>query len=482
MATGWGVEGLKREVVHEESPEGMPVAARGSSHFARLLRRVEGLHVFRGVLQDEIGRSFLGLLALLTADDGPDPDSHTAIVSSYARLFALLAEEVELRNEAIVGDPWQNHLLDRLLCDENPFSSKAQRVSIDVMGPSLIEAARHDVKLLREFFSLNEAAVFQSLRERLGDDALDLVPWDALRPAVSPSDLFSPPGPGIKARLASEGDWDALLEDLADHYATAGSGIFALYRAFRWVRHDGAGHLEGVANPDPVSLDELVEYDLERSLLLRNTEQFVEGFPANNALLYGDRGTGKSSTVKALLQRYGDRGLRLVEVPKGLLGDFPKILAAVRGRRERFVMFVDDLSFNEHETAYKELKAALEGSLEARPDNVVVYATSNRRHMVQERFSDREGGDGEIRGWDTHQEKLSLADRFGITLVFTTPDQDRYLRIVESLARQRGLEISCETLRARAIQWASQQGGFSGRAARQLVDHLAGELGLAALR
>src|SRR5450759_2844570 len=200
MATGWGVEGLKREVVHEESPEGMPVVALGSSHFARMLRRVEGLHVFRGVLRDEIGRSFLGLLALLTTDDGPDPDSHTAIMESYARLFALLAEEVELRNEAIVGDPWQNHLLDRLLCDENPFSSKAQRVSIDAMGPSLIEAARHDVKLLREFFSLGEAAVFQSLRERLGDDALDLVPWDALRPAVSPSDLFSPHGPGIKAR------------------------------------------------------------------------------------------------------------------------------------------------------------------------------------------------------------------------------------------------------------------------------------------
>lgn len=445
-----------------------------------LLHRVEGMHVFRGVLRDEIGSAFLGLLALLTADD--NTDGHTAVVSSYARLFSLLAAEVELTKEPLVGDPWQNHLLEQILRDDNPFSLKAQRASLDAMGPSLIEAARRDLRLLHDLFSVDEAAVFRLLRERLGDDARDLVPWDALRPNLSSADLFNPSAPAIKSRLASTADWDALLEDLAAHYATAGTGIFARFRAFRWIDRDGVGHLEGVATPDPISLDELVEYDLERSLLIKNTEQFVEGFPANNVLLYGDRGTGKSSTVKALLGRYGHRGLRLVEVPKGLLGDFPKILATVRGRRERFVMFVDDLSFNEHETAYKDLKAALEGSLEARPENVVVYATSNRRHMVQERFSDREGGDGEIRGWDTHQEKLSLADRFGITLVFTTPDQDRYLRIVESLARQRGLEINGSTLRARAIQWASQQGGFSGRAARQLVDHLTGELGLAALR
>lgn len=325
-------------------------------------------------------------------------------------------------------------------------------------------------------------SVFQLLSERLGDDVRDLAHWGTLRSSTLSADPAGPAVAAIKARVASEGEWETLVGALAAHYRAAGAGMFARFRAFRWVRHDGQGQLEGIANPDPVSLDELVEYDLERSLLLKNTEQFVEGFPANNVLLYGDRGTGKSSTVKALLQRYGNKGLRLVEVPKGLLGDFPRILAAVRMRQERFVLFVDDLSFDERETAYKELKAALEGSLEARPENVVVYATSNRRHMVQERLSDRAGGDGEIRGWDSHQEKLSLADRFGITLVFTTPDQARYLKIVESLATQRGLAIDAADLKSRAVEWASQQGGFSGRAARQLVDHLTGELGLAALR
>ena len=478
----WEGENLKRNSAQNVRSGAADDATHGSPALAGLLRRVEGMHIFRGVLRDEIGRSFLALLGLLAVDGPQDAETRASVVASYAHLFSLLAGEVELSALSVVGDPWQNHLLDRLLRDENPFSSKAQRASLDAMGPSLIEAVRRDLRLLHDMFSLDEAAVFQLLRQRLGEDARDLVPWDALRPISTSADLLGTAVPRIKTRFASEGDWGALLEDLAVHYAKSGAGIFALFRAFRWVRRDGAGHLEGVASPDPISLDELVEYDLERSLLIRNTEQFVEGFPANNALLYGDRGTGKSSTVKALLGRYVDRGLRLVEVPKGLLGDFPKILATVRGRRERFVMFVDDLSFNEQETAYKDLKAALEGSLEARPDNVVVYATSNRRHMVQERFSDREGGDGEIRGWDTHQEKLSLADRFGITLVFTTPDQDRYLRIVESLARQAGLDMSGDALRARAIQWASQQGGFSGRAARQLVDHLAGELGLAALR
>lgn len=320
------------------------------------------------------------------------------------------------------------------------------------------------------------------LRARLGEDTLRLVPWGSLKPL--PASLKQPESRlmRVKISLVEEPAWDSLLELLAAHYASAGTGDFARYHAFRWIRKDGTGVLEGIAHPDPISLEELVEYDLERALLLQNTEQFVEGFPANNALLYGDCGTGKSSTVKALLHRFGDRGLRLIEVTKGQLGDSPKILALVRGRRERFILFVDDLSFDEKETAYKELKAALEGSLEARPDNVVAYATSNRRHIVQEQFSDRGSGDGELRRWDTHQEKLSLSDRFGITLVFTSPDQGRYLRIVESLVQQRGLDVEPASLRSRALTWATQQRGFSGRTARQFVDFLAGEVGVQSRR
>jgi uncharacterized protein len=451
----------------------------GAQHpqLSALVRSVEGMHLFRGVLKDEIGSGFVELLRGLSSEGGSA--ARRGLLEGYGRLFSLLAAEVEMARSPMVGDGWQNHLLNRLLADDNPFSRKAQ-MDPESMGDSLREAARRDFRVLEGLYRLDARAILSLMRDSVGEERHGLVPWDALRPAVAEARNGAVAAWEMKTLLAGSDDWGLRLDDMAKHYSSAGSGIFARYRAFRWTKGEGGGKVEGIADPDPVSLDELVEYERERALLIQNTEQFVRGYPANNALLYGERGTGKSSTIKALLPRFGDRGLRLIEVPKGMLGDFPRILAILRGRRERFVLFVDDLSFDERETAYKELKAALEGSVEARPSNVVVYATSNRRHLVQERFSDRAGSDAEIRGWDTHQEKLSLADRFGITLVFAAPDQLRYLKIVESLARRRSLVIDDDELRRRAIEWASQQGGFSGRSARQFVDHLTGELGVSA--
>ncbi|MCL6635108.1 MAG: ATP-binding protein [Peptococcaceae bacterium] len=199
--------------------------------------------------------------------------------------------------------------------------------------------------------------------------------------------------------------------------------------------------------------------------------------PANNVLLYGDRGTGKSSTVKALLNHYRDRGLRLVEVAKGDLNGFALIARQLRDRPQRFIIFVDDLSFEESEVAYKELKAVLEGGLESRPANVLIYATSNRRHLVREHFSDRAapaGPDGEVRGNDTVQEKLSLADRFGITVLFTSPDRALYLDIVRGLAKQRGISLAEGELERRALLWEAWHNGRSGRTARQFVDQISG--------
>jgi len=451
-----------------------------SASMRAVLRAARGLHLFRGVLEDDTGRSFLALLETLAAD-GAEAEPGD-ILEAYARFFSLLAKEAESAGPAVIGDAWQRHLLDRLLFDENPFSHHAQMVGAAAMSPALLEAAALDLRILQRFFRLEGTVVAEMLSIRLGGAQDSFVPWSGLLSPSASHDGREDPSAALRVRFAETSDWAVLLPDLASHYAAKGAGLFARYRAFRWVRRNGHSYLEGILHSDPVRLDDLVEYEAERALLLQNTEQFVRGFRANNVLLYGERGTGKSSTIKALLNRYGDQGLRMVEVPKGLLEEFPRILGILRGRRERFVLFVDDLSFDERETSYKELKAVLEGGLEARPDNVVVYATSNRRHLVQERFSDRAGGDGEIRGWDSHQEKLSLADRFGVTLVFSAPDQERYLRIVGSLARQRGLDVGTDHLRARSLEWAAQQGGFSGRTARQFVDHLAGELGIKALR
>jgi predicted AAA+ superfamily ATPase len=292
-------------------------------------------------------------------------------------------------------------------------------------------------------------------------------------------------------------------------YREHGAGTFAQHRAFRWLGETGG--LVPVPAPDAVGPDDLVGYREERELLRRNTVQFLAGFRANNVLLYGDRGTGKSSSVKALLHERSRReqgepeglwdALRIVEVPARRLNDFPVLAELLRTKPQRFILFVDDLSFEEGETQYKDTKAMLEGGLEARPANVVVYATSNRRHLVREQFADRASPDsGEVHAWDTVQEKLSFADRFGVTITFPTPDQAAYLAIVEGLAQRRGLlrpdgagaraagggvaggsaggGIERAALRARAIEWAAWHNGRSGRTARQFVDYLEGELGL----
>jgi hypothetical protein len=237
----------------------------------------------------------------------------------------------------------------------------------------------------------------------------------------------------------------------------------------------------GIAWPDPVRLSELVGYERERLPLLRNTEQFLAGYRANNVLLYGDRGTGKSSTIKALLNEYGDQGLRLIEVPRRALDDLPAVTANLRGRPERFIIFVDDLAFGTGEERHLDLKVLLEGGVEQHPDNVVVYVTSNRRHLLREFITADRGAldsQGEIHVGETVQETLSLADRFGLVVTFLAPTQDRYLAIVAALAEQRGLVIEPNDLQAKALQWATRHNGFSGRTARQFIDDLEGQQGL----
>jgi predicted AAA+ superfamily ATPase len=420
-------------------------------------------------------------LEALAADEGP-----AQVGAAYGRLFALLADEAELSTDPLIGDAWQNHLLDRLLETETPFSRKAQRTGAAGIGPSLLAQVRRDLSALYALGRLDAHRLARAVAHAVDPESSEgWVTWDAFAPlavdAAARTSVQSPAARDLKERLLAASEWAPFAEEIAEHLAKYGAGSFSRYRAFRWVREDGHGRLVGVAAPDPIRLDQLVGYERERELVVQNTEQFLAGFVANSVLLYGDRGTGKSSTVKALLNEHAERGLRLVEVGRDDLADFPFIVQALRGRPERFILFVDDLSFDEHERDYRGLKAVLEGSIEARPENVVLYATSNRRHLVQERWTDRESTlSAEIHGQDTMQEKLSLSDRFGIRVVFPSPDQRRYLAVVESLAEQHGLALDPEVLRRRALQWAEWHNGRSGRTARQFVDHLTGELGLAA--
>lgn len=262
---------------------------------------------------------------------------------------------------------------------------------------------------------------------------------------------------------------------------TPSDELFKTYVAFRWVCKNGSGRLSPVAHPDLVDLSDLIGLERQVSILVRNTRQFLRGLPANHVLLFGDRGTGKSSAVKGLLKRFAPEGLRLIEARKDELLDLPALTSLLWERPERFLLFCDDLSFAEEEAAYKELKALLEGSIVACPENVLIYATSNRRHLIKEIFRDNRlsfDEQGEIHPQETVEEKISLSDRFGLRLGFYRIDQETYLKIVSHYAKKRGLALETEALYRQALQWAADSSGLSGRGARQFVDDLTGRLGL----
>ena len=256
---------------------------------------------------------------------------------------------------------------------------------------------------------------------------------------------------------------------------------FAEHGAFRWEREGGRGRLRPIV-PGAFELDDLVGVERPLAELLRNTQQFLRGLPAQHVLLYGERGTGKSSAVRGLLTRFAAQGLRVVEVRKTDLLELPRILAALRGAPYRFLLFCDDLSFDEGELGYRELKATLDGGLEPTPANVRILATSNRRHLIPERSSEnravRVDEDGELHLGEALEEKLSLSDRFGLVLGFFGFDQTTYLAIVARYVERAGLRVDGERLREEALRWALARASRSGRTARQFVDDLAGRMAL----
>ncbi len=278
---------------------------------------------------------------------------------------------------------------------------------------------------------------------------------------------------------------ERVLTDLAGPPEDA--RLFERHLAFRWSTGRAArgrgGRIEAIENPHLFDLDDLVGVDRSLSRLVANAEQFVAGHPSNHVLLFGERGTGKSSSVKGLLSRFGDRGLRMVEVHKADLIDLPDVLAALAGAPHRFFLFCDDLSFDPGEPGYRELKAALEGSLVATPENVRIIATSNRRHLLPELRSDNRAArldeDGELHVGEALDEKLALSDRFGLVLGFYGFDQNTYLTIVDRYAVKAGVRADRAELHARALRWALHRSSRSGRTARQFVDDCAGGEALA---
>ena len=418
-----------------------------------LLDRIAALVLYRGVLADEAGNLYQQLLRGIVRN----PLDRLSLTDLFSRLVRRLLLD---RRLPLGIDPWAYHLADRVFFDENPFSLEAEARPWGEIPAALRRQAEAELSLLGEVagFGLGRLAELLGVGRALAEGFGGSTPHDE----------------DLRGRLARSADWADFLPELAEHYVRNGVGPFGRYRAFRWQRREGRGQLVPVACPDPVRLSDLVGYGPQKAAVIANTERLLAGLPAQNVLLYGDRGTGKSSLVKALVNEFGDRGLRLIELGRDELRDYPEVLAVVRGRPQKFILMVDDLSFEEHETYYKELKSVLEGGLEVRPDNVVVYATSNRRHLVREYFSDRDGAvDGEVHRRDTMEEKLSLSDRFGLRVVFVAPDQERYLAIVRAVARQHGIAVDA-ALERQALAWAGRHNGLSGRTARQFVVSLLG--------
>lgn len=271
------------------------------------------------------------------------------------------------------------------------------------------------------------------------------------------------------------------LEKIADSLSPSPDPtVFDRFRAFKCLARDGVLTLKGIEDPDPVSFHELLGIDDTISALNRNTEQFLAGLPCNNVLLYGPRGTGKSSVIKATLNKYSRKGLKMIEVQRDVLPYILDIADGVRGRSERFIVFCDDLSFEENEQSYRSIRTILEGGLETRPANMLVYATSNRRHLMPEKARENlpAQADGELHPEEAREERLALSDRFGLRLGMQYFDRETYLEIITGYAKARKLRIRQDVLRTEAMQWSLEHGSFSGRTARQFIDSLAGRLGL----
>lgn len=368
------------------------------------------------------------------------------------------------------GNLWHCYLANLLVNNENSYSCGCEiRGAID---GTINEAVLHDIAIFKEFYDFDfgtMVAVFHAPEFRMVEN------YEATKLG---SKVYNT---RICARIcelaehfAKDNSPEQMKVTLTKFYEEYGVGKFGLHKSFR-ISHDEEGvHIDPILNIAHVALSDLVGYEIPKKKLVDNTEAFVSGRKANNCLLFGDAGTGKSSCIKAIANEYYDRGLRIIEVYKHQFQDLNEVISQIKNRNYKFIIYMDDLSFEEFEIEYKYLKAVIEGGLEKKPENVLIYATSNRRHLIRENYSDKEEIREDMHTSDTVQEKLSLVYRFGVTIYFGSPNKSEFQEIVKTLAKRSGLTLPEEELLAEANKWELSHGGLSGRTATQFVDYLKG--------
>lgn len=368
------------------------------------------------------------------------------------------------------GNLWHCYLANFLVNHENSYSCACE-VRGEIEG-TINQAVLHDIVFFKELYDYD----FTGMMEELQVPELALVlDYEA---SSRESKVYNTRICQRICELAEKFCEDTTPEEmkatLTQFYKEYGVGKFGLHKSFRVVHDEDGVHIQPILNIAHVALDDLVGYEIPKKKLTDNTNAFVSGKKANNCLLFGDAGTGKSTCIKAIANEYYGRGLRIIEVYKHQFQDLNDVISQIKNRNYKFIIYMDDLSFEEFETEYKYLKAVIEGGLEKKPNNILIYATSNRRHLIRENFSDKEEIRQDMHTSDTVQEKLSLVYRFGVTIYFGSPNKKEFQTIVKTLAEKNGVTMGEEELLAEANKWELMHSGLSGRSAQQFIDYLLG--------
>ena len=423
------------------------------------------------IYRDMTGENILSKLGKIFEDFENNADSPEHLKT---RIFIEVRRLLELATQyGFDKNLWHNYLTYLLITDENPFSFTAEKA--ERRNGTVNRFALNDFEVFKKLFDFD----FSKIESTLDINCFSVLSdYNAIpKREQMYNKNVSEKVQALSEKIEASSNPEEIFEAVVGFYHDYGVGMFGLNKAFRLAYKNETMYLAPINNMNKVSLDDLIGYERQKETLVANTEAFVEGRAANNVLLYGDSGTGKSTSIKAIVNRFYDRGLRMIEIYKHQFKDLSAIISQIKNRNYRFIIYMDDLSFEDYEIEYKYLKAIIEGGVETKPDNVLIYATSNRRHLIKETFNDKNDvqTQQDVHRSETVEEKLSLVHRFGLTIGYFKPSKLEFEGIVLEISRRHPeITLSDDEIIASAHAWQMRNGGISCRTAQQFVDHLIG--------